>query len=276
MYEKGVLPTSQMYFFSPSEMAKQALYYLIYAGDFYTTADYYINRDNWNSYLIMVVEEGEIQVEFDGNRYIANKNSLVLLNCYKPHIYFSRGSCHFKWFHFTGNASDYYYEHLYEKHGCIFEGIENTFLHQLMDTLIDLSRVKNINEELISIKISQMLYELNNVNANKKMDGTDIIERAVSFLKDNFQDSITLDDIASEVNLSPYYFLRVFKKDMGETPIHYLIQLRLNEAKYLLHNTDLSVAEIAFKCGFNSESHFITTFKKNNMLTPSQFRGIRF
>ncbi|WP_245917788.1 helix-turn-helix transcriptional regulator [Alteribacillus bidgolensis] len=69
-----------------------------------------------------------------------------------------------------------------------------------------------------------------------------------------------MNDIASEVNLSPYYFLRVFKKSMGETPINYLIQLRLNEAKYLLHHTNLSIAEIAYKCGFNSESHFITTF----------------
>ncbi len=85
-----------------------------------------------------------------------------------------------------------------------------------------------------------------------------------------------LKDIAFEVNLSPYYFLRVFKKSMRETPLNYLIQFRLNESKNLLYNTDLSISEIGFKCGFNSESHFITTFKKNTMLTPSQFRRIKF
>jgi AraC-like DNA-binding protein len=280
MYDKGVLPKSQMHFFSQSEFAKRALYYLVYAGDFYTTTEYYIKRDNWNSYLIMLVEDGEIQVEFDNNKYIAKKNSIVLLNCYKPHIYFSRGSSSFKWFHFTGNASHHYYNHLYEKNECIFESIDKTIIPQLVKEVLDHSRLQKIDEEFISIKISQILYQLSDLDSHNGIKGvanTDIIQRAVQFIRDNFQEKITLDDIASKVNLSPYYFLRIFRKSMGETPINYLIRYRLNEAKNLLYKTELSVSEIAFKCGFNSESYFITTFKKqNNLLTPSQFRNIKF
>ena len=92
----------------------------------------------------------------------------------------------------------------------------------------------------------------------------------------HYHENIKLEDIANHVYLSPYYFSRTFKKHMDSTPVEYLINYRINNAKKVLHNTDLSINEIAHSCGFNSTSHFITTFKKHVGMSPKKFRDILF
>jgi len=132
----------------------------------------------------------------------------------------------------------------------------------------------------MSLRISEVLYELNNLYLDKAIGNNtyaDITKKSIQFIKANYRRNISLEEIASIVNVSPYYFTRIFKEYMKEPPISYLNRYRLNEAKKLLHNSDLNIKEIAFKCGFNSESYFTTFFKRNNnMLTPGQFRQIEF
>ena len=68
------------------------------------------------------------------------------------------------------------------------------------------------------------------------------------------------------------YFSRLFKKETGYSPHEYVIQARVNAAKYFLQSARLSQKDICYSCGFSSESSFCTTFKKATGLTPSQYR----
>ncbi|MFK4997541.1 helix-turn-helix domain-containing protein [Bacillus sp. N9] len=63
---------------------------------------------------------------------------------------------------------------------------------------------------------------------------------------------------------------------MNCSPHQYLINYRINNAKKLLYNTKLTIKEIAFTCGFNSVSHFTTTFKKHVNVSPNKFRETQF
>ena len=78
--------------------------------------------------------------------------------------------------------------------------------------------------------------------------------------------------IAKNANLSPFYFTRVFTAETGFTPHQYLIATRLNSAKFLLKTPGISIKEIAFASGFNSESSFCSTFRKWENMTPSEYR----
>ena len=78
--------------------------------------------------------------------------------------------------------------------------------------------------------------------------------------------------VADHVGMSESHFSRRFRKVMNSSPKEYIIRKRLNEAKRLLKTTPLTIKEIAFYVGFNSESHFINTFTAQNGLSPKRFR----
>lgn len=76
--------------------------------------------------------------------------------------------------------------------------------------------------------------------------------------------------------MSTSHFIRSFQKHLGRTPHEYLLAYRLRQSKQLLLTTDLTMEQIAEKCGFNSASHFARAFRSSNNLRPSEFRRMQF
>jgi AraC family transcriptional regulator len=90
------------------------------------------------------------------------------------------------------------------------------------------------------------------------------------YITEHLHQDLKLDEIASIAQLSSYHFLRLFKQSMGTTPHQYILQCRLNQAKYLLQHSNLSVVEIAARTGFSDQSHFTRYFKRMSGTTPKQ------
>jgi AraC family transcriptional regulator len=79
--------------------------------------------------------------------------------------------------------------------------------------------------------------------------------------------------MAEMVQMSPYYFSRLFKQSTGLTPHQYLLKCRTKDAKRLLKTTNLSIADIAIQLGFVDQSHLNRHFKRHFGVSPSQFRA---
>ena len=92
------------------------------------------------------------------------------------------------------------------------------------------------------------------------------------FLEENLDRDVDLRTIAREASLSPYYFTRQFTAYVGVPPYRYLIGLRIDRAKDLLRGSELTVTQICHRVGFNSLSHFTTTFRQHTGLSPSAYR----
>ncbi|MDR9795083.1 AraC family transcriptional regulator [Aeribacillus pallidus] len=276
MNEKGVLPKSKMFFHMPSNFSKKALFYLIYSGTFYCTNEYLVERNNWNSYLFMHVRKGKMRIKYEDREFIATENTFVFLNCHKPHLYQAEEDTIFDWIHFSGNASDDYFELLFSNNGCVYSINNNFVINDCMTSILDMAENDKIDEDAISIMIHKILYELKQLLNHADELHIKSIRSAIVYIENHYQDQINLTDLANCAGLSPFHFSRIFKKHMNCSPYQYLIGYRINNAKKLLHNTNLSIQEIAFACGFNSVSHFITMFKKHTNLSPKKFREIHF
>jgi len=97
------------------------------------------------------------------------------------------------------------------------------------------------------------------------------VEVLKEYIQSNYSQSLKLEELARLVHFSPGYLVRIFSRVTGSTPYEYLILTRIEKARELLLNTNLSLGEIAEIIGFQDTGHFITTFKKRTGLTPQKY-----
>lgn len=113
-------------------------------------------------------------------------------------------------------------------------------------------------------------------DGTKDSDGTfeneSIVQQAITFMEANASDELSLNQVARQVNVSPCYISRLFKKYTGMNFVKYRNYLRLNNAVHLLQKTTLSVSEIAFTCGYQDIRTFNRVFMQYTSHTPLAFR----
>jgi AraC-like DNA-binding protein len=99
-------------------------------------------------------------------------------------------------------------------------------------------------------------------------------EQVRAYLEANLTQDLDMNAVARAASLSPFYLTRIFKQRYGVPPYRYLIGLRIDYASDLLRESSLSVTQVCHRSGFNSLSHFITTFRRHTGMSPSQFRRV--
>ena len=98
----------------------------------------------------------------------------------------------------------------------------------------------------------------------------------IDYIDDNFDSNITLIELANLVNISQYYFCRLFRKSIGITPYQYIIQQRVAKAQKLIKASKLPLVDFAFECGFSSQSQMTGHFRKSTGKTPKKYRDLVF
>jgi transcriptional regulator GlxA family with amidase domain len=98
------------------------------------------------------------------------------------------------------------------------------------------------------------------------------IQAALRTMQNSKTQKLQMSDLARQVNLSPWHFMRLFKAETSVSPKHYLRSLKMKEAEALLKNSFLSVKEIINRVGFSDRSHFSRDFKSLFGHNPSEFR----
>ena len=100
------------------------------------------------------------------------------------------------------------------------------------------------------------------------------VERIKDYIHAHYAESITLDDIANLISMSPSSCSRFFRTNAGKTVTDYILDVRLGNAARALVDTNDSVSVICYRCGFNNLSNFNRVFKAKKEMTPSEFRRV--
>ena len=259
---------SHMYFYTPSGTAKKLLYYPLCAGEFYCNSDYAVEREQYNSFLFLLVLEGEIRY----GDLVAGQNEALLIDCYKPHAYYADESAHTIWLHFDGNNARALFEQVISERTAKINCSTDT-AEQLREMLNSIKGSGNDFE--LSKKIYSLLCDLMKPE-DKSAKALSAVDRAKEFINNHFAEDIKVENMANAVNMSPTYFSKQFKAVTTFSPYEYLQSIRLAKAKELLLKTDLPVLEIAYRTGFNSDANFIYFFKNETGISPLKFRKMTY
>lgn len=135
------------------------------------------------------------------------------------------------------------------------------------DVVKDESKFKSRLEEILEFAVEYR---------DSKISGKygDIILRAKKYIDENYADqNTTLTTVSDAVCMSPNHFSTIFSQECNTTFIEYLTNVRIENAKRLLRDTDMKGYDIAYECGFSDPHYFSYIFKKNTGLSPREYKG---
>lgn len=152
-------------------------------------------------------------------------------------------------------------------------GVEKERIPEVLGELYDPMKYVDSSDnakKYIKLLLARVIEFRNGVSDKKY---TEIIEKAKEYIKDNYRnEEMSLQSVASNVNVSSNHFSAIFRKETGETFIEYLTGVRMAAAKDMLICTSLKTSEVGFEVGYRDPHYFSYIFKKTQGMSPKEYR----
>lgn len=266
----------------------------VYYNEF--TKGYYFDGEKHDFWELVYIDKGEVEVSADGINYQLSEGDIIF---HRPNEFHTIGGngivasnvlvisffCHSPVMAFFEQKVMKLTEQERRLLGLFIMESKKVFVEGLGRLYQESNRLKSPSvgaEQMMYLYLQQFLIqlirlELEPVNVErssgmlKKTFKDATINKIVLYLQENMGESLLLDDICNEFYLSKTYLKRFFKNETGYTVMAYLKALRMEEAKKLIRENNLSFTEIAQKLGFDSVHYFSTSFKKHEGFSPSEY-----
>lgn len=155
--------------------------------------------------------------------------------------------------------------HAYTSGGLLYRfGDRKDYMHVVVNAKIE--------DELRNWFISKMVQAAENVATKKKEYTNDVIQKAKEYIDINYKKELSLEHISKEMDMSPYYFSKLFKEVTGEGFIEYVTGVRIHKAKEMLLEGQATMKEICVVIGYSDPNYFSRIFKKCVGKTPTEFK----
>ncbi|PHV69603.1 hypothetical protein CS063_14945 [Sporanaerobium hydrogeniformans] len=150
-------------------------------------------------------------------------------------------------------------------------GSKEDVYHMTDTSLHKITTTRDLTD--LSFLLLEVLEAFTNMAFTKySMPNVPSLQKALKYIDQNYCNTITLEEVAQEADLNPAYLSHLFKKEMQINFSSYLLEKRMEQAKYLLKNTNMPLIDISMSLGFESQSYFTNVFKKQVGLTPKKYR----
>ena len=221
-----------------------------------------------------------LHIVFDGvchfSGFDIEKESAFLISRKKLHTFTVGPNYAHYWIGFTGKRAKSlldFFDISTETHEK-FKIKDYAYVKSLLDSSFDKCVKDNHLEQtfakntLFSILLQLAPY---NEDASKKLYADDM-EIVAQYIRNNYQQKISMQQLASAVHISPKYLRQKFHSTYGVSPQQYLIDIRMEQGKKLLRNTNYKIKEISASVGYDSQLDFSNLFKKKTGLSPKEYR----
>ncbi|MFC4386605.1 AraC family transcriptional regulator [Gracilibacillus marinus] len=229
---------------------------------------------------------GEGVIELQGQTFPLPVGKGILLTPYTPHAYYSDHDSDVRWetyyITFTGAAIDPILNALDMNYSAFYEETDKISFSYQMEKMLGKLENNDTPHHIaheISADLYQFLVRLKKYGQmNDKLSILQSYEKirfVVEWLEQVYPQDIGLLEISEKAQVSSQHLNSMFHDTFGISPYSFLVQLRIREAKrILITNPELSLKEIAKQVGFNGLSHFVSTFKKREGMTPTTYRNL--
>ena len=277
--EKGVEKGSYMCFFNPSETFKTYYYYLVSCGYFQCNSQYSYKSSGNRPPLFCYIIGGSLELEYESKHFKASSNDILLINCQKPHHYYCTENCEFIFFHFNCHCDPNLTEHLIAQNASPIFTLDHArdIYNNIKEPIMKLCYQEQTSDAFLSSMVYStlcMLQQDTEAHPDSSSLQSNITANIVQYINNHINEELTLQNLADHVNLSVYYFSRIFKKETGYSPMEYVSMVKINYAKLILRTTNASITSIADSLGYSSASSFINAFKARRGLSPSKYRNL--
>ena len=270
--DPGILPQSICFAFTPPEVARELFFYPTWCGHYYCTVNYFMKRESYPPLLVVFVRKGQFLVEYRGEHHAAEQGDVVLLDCTEPHYYYAEDGLEFVYMHFDGSNAHAICQHIINEQGCIIRKGNNVLVGNLLYDMVQLYQKNGLESTMERSMRIYRLFELLLAPHEPEQQKESPVEQAILYIRAHLNETISVEDLANEVHLSVSYFSHQFKRHTGFSPLDFVINSRLEQAKVLLVRTEKPIAEIAYEVGYGSSGSFINLFVKKLGVSPRQYR----
>ena len=234
------------------------------------------NGYEWDQILFCAAGSGTL--EYDEKRERINAGDYFFLPKNKPHAYYPDGKLwDVRWIAFEGSVCGEILARFGMTEPIIIAAPDETTMERLFDRMI----ISQENDFLYcDHTCSGLVYDyliefhrLMDANADRaKSRQISMLLPVLRFLHDNFRSDISMTQLSDIMGVTPQHFCRVFRRTMNVRPNEFLTRMRLDEAKRLLNEKDVSVSEAAVRSGFRDAGYFSTVFRKHEGISPAQYK----
>lgn len=263
------------------------------------TAFYHLNLThfemNMHSHLsceIMYVKKGDCTIETSTERYTLHDGEFIFLDSYAPHCLSvqSKSSCTLLNLEFKIDQNGTIPLNELRSHSRILKqtknlpnnylvAYDNRNLNQPLESLIQLltsspnQNHSSENDYLIKLLFQQCLLELSYFFDSSKLNVTSpYLINAINYIHAHLQEDLRVPDIANYVGINKSYLHLLFSQHLNSSISNYINHKRLEQARFLLANSERSITDIAFDVGYNSRQHFSNTFSRYFNQSPQAYR----
>ena len=153
-------------------------------------------------------------------------------------------------------------------------GTINKLIKECMGTSITKDAIADITLQELIIRIIQT--QTVKKFEDEIIDVTSPITSSINFIRENIRESINLKQLSEKACMSTTSFYRSFKRELGMSPIEFILNEKIKYAKKLLSNPKINIAEVSYATGFEDYNYFIRLFKKYEGVTPKQYQLMNF
>ncbi len=228
-------------------------------------------------FQLLYISSGRAHFFFGEEERVISHGNIVLFRPGEKQMYYFylEDSTETFWVHFTGYEAAKLLDNSGLDQNVFFIGDSpdfptrcNRIVREIQAQRIDYQEISSLLFRELVLIIGRYLKEEGSVNS----DTLNEVERAISYFNENYTEEINIKEYATARHMSASWFIRNFKTITKLSPLQYIINLRITNAKALLINTDHPISKIASVVGFENALYFSRIFRKHTGMSPIEFK----
>lgn len=240
-------------------------------------------KHHHNSFEIFYLEAGSRSLLVNGKLYELGPSDLVIIPPNLQHYHighqaYQNYTMHFSTRFLTFYLSEYLSKYLTQKLGQCVIHLSEEDATQFKQTFHHLKEEYDSHElsighlVLILQRLRHLIPQQKNGSTTTLSKNGQLLDTTIKYIYSNYDTISSIDDIVKHSYMSRSYLCKLFQEEFGQGIMHFLLEVKLEHARKLLHSTDLNIGVIASKCGFQDNSHFSKAFHKSYGVTPREYR----